>query len=117
MEEYFDSLDVEKNRLMAILSYLGILVIIPIIVAPNSKFVRFHANQGVLLLITSFAYRIVVRLLGLVIGWIPLVGGVIITLFSIVNLIIFIFMILGIVNAAQGKGKELPIIGGYRIIK
>lgn len=117
MEEYFDHADVEKNRLMAVLSYLGILVIIPILVTPDSKFVRFHANQGVILLIASLVYGAINRILGFVIGWIPIVGGIIVSLWSLIGVILFIFAILGIINAAQGKGKELPVIGSYRILK
>ena len=33
---------------MAILAYFGILVLIPILAAKDSKFARFHANQGLL---------------------------------------------------------------------
>lgn len=33
-------------KLLAVLAYLGILVLIPILVAKEDKFVRFHANQG-----------------------------------------------------------------------
>ena len=47
----FDPRDIEQNKLMAILAYLGILVIIPILAAKESKFARFHSNQGLILLI------------------------------------------------------------------
>lgn len=115
--EYFDQADVEKNKLMAVLSYLGILVVIPIIVAPDSKFVRYHANQGLLLLVTSAVYGVITRILTLVVGWIPVVGAIILMLFSLIGLVIFVFAILGIINAIQGNAKELPIIGSYRILK
>ena len=36
---------------------------------------------------------------------------------SLVGLAYLIFMIIGIINAAQGQMKELPIIGGIKIIK
>lgn len=117
MEEYFDQADIEKNRLMAVLSYLGILVIIPILVTPDSKFVRFHANQGLLLFIASLVFGALDKILKVLLGWIPVVGSVILSVYSLIGLVLFIFAILGIVNAAQGKGKELPIIGTYRILK
>ena len=50
----FDKNDIEQNRVMAILAYLGILVIIPIAAAKNSKFATYHANQGLILLIAEF---------------------------------------------------------------
>ena len=38
--------DVQNNKVMAVLSYIGILVLIPILAAKESPFARFHANQG-----------------------------------------------------------------------
>ena len=46
--------------------------------------------------------------------WIPVIGWLISVLLSIALLV---FMILGIVNAAQGKAKELPLIGSIKIIQ
>ena len=46
---------------MAVLAYFGILVLIPILAAKESKFARFHANQGLILLITGVAYSIFVQ--------------------------------------------------------
>ena len=41
------------NKVMAILSYFGILVLIPIFAAKDDAFARYHANQGLVLLIAS----------------------------------------------------------------
>ncbi len=41
--------DVEKFKGLAVLAYIFFLI--PLIAAPNSKFARFHANQGLLLFI------------------------------------------------------------------
>lgn len=117
MEEYFDQTDIQKNRLMAVLSYIGILVLVPILVTPDSKFVRFHANQGLLLFISSLVYGALGKILKVLLGWIPMVGSILLSVYSLIGLVLFIFAILGIINAAQGKGKELPIIGTYRILK
>lgn len=44
-----------EARLMAVLGYIGLFVIIPIITSKGSRFVRFHCNQGlVITLITTF---------------------------------------------------------------
>ena len=47
----YDPQDIEENKFMAILAYFGILVIIPILAAKDSKFARFHSNQGLILCI------------------------------------------------------------------
>lgn len=35
----------------------------------------------------------------------------------LIRVAMFALMILGIVNAASGKAKELPLIGNFRILK
>ncbi len=97
--------DIEKNKVICALAY--ILFFLPLIVSTDSPFGRFHANQGLLLLIVAVAGNIVL-------GLIPIIGWILIPLFS---LAVFVFAILGIVNAATGKAKELPVFGKFRIIK
>ena len=116
---YYSRSDIEGNKLMAVLSYLGILVLIPILAAKNSPFAKFHATQGLNLLIVSVAWSIVSGIIGAILG---AIGVTFLTvLWSIitwlVSIVIFLTMVIGIINAAQGKAKELPIIGGFRILK
>ena len=54
----YDPQDIEENKFMAILAYFGILVIIPILAAKDSKFARFHSNQGLILCITAILYSL-----------------------------------------------------------
>lgn len=98
--------DVQENKIYGILSYIGILFIIPLLAAPKSPFAKFHANQGCVLFIAGVA-------LGLV-AWIPILGW-------IVGFVGWVFLlvlaIMGIVNAANGQMKKLPLIGDIEIIK
>ena len=105
-----DPNDIAQNKAMAVLSYLGILFLIPILSAPNSPYARFHSNQGIILFIAGFIYGVA----GGVLSVIPFVGSI---FFGAFGLLIFVFTILGIFNAASGKAKELPLIGKIRIIK
>lgn len=105
----FNRNDIEQNKIVSIFSYLGILVIIPLLVAPNSPFARFHANQGLILFIASL-------ILGSVSSatfFVPFIGGIISTAISI---LILVLCILGIINAASGEAKELPVIGKLKIL-
>ena len=114
-EEELRKKDVEDNKLMAILAYLSILVLIPIFAVPNSGFARYHANQGLLLLISEAVWSVLKSILSTVFGLlgIPVLG----MLLSIVDVIFFVFAIIGIVNVCNGEEKELPLIGKYRILK
>ncbi len=102
----FDKEDIEKNKVMAILAYLSWLVLIPLFVASNSKFARYHCNQGIVLWLAGVVASII--------GFIPVLGWIITPILGVVTLIL---SVLGIINAATGKAKELPFIGKYRIIK
>ena len=109
----YDVQDIQNNKAMAILAYLSWLVLIPLFAARESKFARFHCNQGIVLAVAEIIAVIVLSILdGLpLIGWIFSIAG------SLLGLVCFLFAILGIINAANGKAKELPIIGKFKILK
>lgn len=100
-----DPEDIQKNKVMAILAYIGILVLIPLFAAKDSKFARFHTNQGLVLFIIGLVCSALAKIK--VIGWI----------FGILSLVVFVLVIIGIVYAAQGKAKELPVVGNWKILK
>ncbi|NQX58537.1 DUF4870 domain-containing protein [Paenibacillus qinlingensis] len=101
----YDSTDIQSNKGMAILAY--ILFFIPLIAAKESKFAWYHANQG----LTLFLSWVIVNV---VLGIIPFIGWI---LQPIANLALVILAVLGIVAAAQGQVKPLPIIGSYTLLK
>jgi uncharacterized membrane protein len=113
--QHTDSKDIQDNKVMGILAYLGILVLVPLFAAKESKFARFHANQGLILLICAIIWQIVAYILMFFLAKIGLSFlSIIISLLSIVFLVL---IIIGIINAAKGEMKELPIIGKFRILK
>lgn len=101
-----DQNDVQSNKVMAILAYFGILFLIPLLAAKESPYARYHTNQGLVL----FLFTIVCGILGMIpkFGWI---------ISSIGYLIGFVFFIIGVINAAGGKMKPLPMIGNITLIK
>jgi uncharacterized membrane protein len=113
----YDSKDIEDNKVMAFLSYLGILFLVPLLAAPNSKFARFHVNQGIVLAITEIAYSIVYSILTMILSMIPVLGGILIFILSLLWIVFGVLAILGIINAVNGKAKELPVIGKFKILK
>ena len=113
----FDKADIEQNKVMGILAYLSWLVLIPIFAAPKSKFARFHANQGLVLAITEIAWWIVQGILSSVLYSISWRLGFISTILSLVNIVFLVLLVIGIMNAANGRAKELPIIGKFKILK
>ena len=115
-ETNFESNDIAENKGMALLSYIFFLFVIPLFAAPNSKFARYHANQGLILFIVSAAFGLVLGLLGVILRWM-IFGWMIMSLFGLLfSAIVAGYMVLGIINAANGKAKELPFIGRFKIL-
>lgn len=111
----FTQQDINDNKVMAILAYIGILVLIPILAAPQSKYARYHANQGLVLFIIELIYAAITGVLGFVLAMLHL--GFLAIIFSLIGIVFLVYMILGIVNVVNGTAKELPIIGKIKILK
>ena len=114
----FDFRDIENNKILSAISYIGILFFIPLVAAPNSRFGKFHANQSLLLLISSVLVRILSGAFSLFLNILPWSVYKILKLIpSLLALAIFVAFVYGFVNALSGKAKEIPVIGSIKIIK
>jgi uncharacterized membrane protein len=98
--------DAQENMAMGILAY--ILFFIPLLLARDSRFAMYHANQGLLLFLTAMLINVVGCIIP-VIGWFLII--------PLGNLFVLALVIIGIVNAANMRTTPLPIIGKYQIIK
>lgn len=124
--EQFEKKDIEESKVLSLFSYLGILILIPILACKDSKFAKFHANQGIKFIIVSFAIGLVAGLLSFFLNIllailtvldmpiITILFGLIMIVIGLVCILLGIGLtvleILGIVNAVTGKAKKLPII-------
>ena len=96
----------EEDKTMAVLSYLGILVLVPLLLKKDSEFNKFHIQQGLVLLVVWIVWSIV----WWIFAWIPFIGWLI----GLAGWLVLVYlMIVGILNALNGKKKELPIIGQW----
>lgn len=92
----FDQKDVEENKVLACLSYVSILFLIPMLAKKDSKFCQENAKQGVVMFIA------------MLIGVIPVIGWLWAMLVLVVDLI-------AIINTLQGKFWKIP--GAYELSK
>lgn len=83
--------DVEENKGIAALSYVWILFLVPLLGKKDSKFAKFHAKQGLILFIISFATIIPV------LGW-------------ILFLVLVLVAIVGVVKALSGEWWKIPFV-------
>ena len=103
---------------MAILAYFGLLVLIPIFAAKKDPFARYHSNQGLVLCIVTLVCSVLSSVLSNVLLQVSSLAVLIVSaVFGIFNLLFFIFAIIGIVHAAKGQMKPVPIIGRIKILK
>ena len=111
--------DIKNNKFFAVISYLPLLFMIPLIFKKESKFARFHANQG----LSLFVCEVIVSVVYFILKWVftllaiaPLLIGL-----NFIMTVIFIFMLsillVGVMNANGGLAKSLSFIGGIEIIK
>lgn len=110
--------DAGANKGLAICSYFGLLWIVTLITAKNSPFARFHANQSILVFITTIVLNVAVRIFNAILIIISWRFYTITRLLSLaVGGVCLALMIFGIVSAAQGKMKEIPLLGQFHIVK
>jgi uncharacterized membrane protein len=96
-----------KNTTMAVIAY--ILFFVPLLTGDAKKdpFVKYHTKQGLVLFLLGLVIQaiswFVPYYLWYSFSWIM----------SLLNLGMFVLLILGIVNAVNGKQEPLPLIGQF----
>ncbi|HZK25467.1 MAG TPA: hypothetical protein VFC74_08770 [Oscillospiraceae bacterium] len=115
-EQPFAPADIEQHKTMAGLAYA--ICFLPLIACKDSPYGRFHANQGLLLLLLIMVGSIVLSVVSsilIALTWRLLWLSSL--LYGIFSLLIIYLLLLGLINGLNGKPKRLPLIGGIQIIK
>ena len=97
-----DKADIEKNRKLATLCYMSVLCLIPLFIRKDSKYIQFHAKQGLVLLFV----QMIIPLLNLI----PILGQFV---WVCAIIVILIYSALGIKHSWNGDYWEMPYIGYY----
>lgn len=95
-----------NQRIICAAAYFGFFFFLPLILLPNSREGKFHANQGLLL----FIFNIVCSIFG------SIFSSIFGSLFEIISVLPPILMVYGAANAYRGNLTELPFIGKIRLI-
>ena len=104
--------EIQDGKTMAILAY--IFWIIPLLAARDKKFAMYHTEQAIMLWIAFIVIYIVIWILTFIVGQISSSIACIISILGIIPWLAFLILwIMGLINAAGGKLKELPIVGPY----
>jgi uncharacterized membrane protein len=98
-----------NRSLMIVLSYLGILAVIPLVAEKEDKEVQWHAKHGLVLLVAEVIVFVAISILSLI----PYLGCVTAILFPIVGLGILVLHILCIVKGVGGERFLIPGVSQY----
>ncbi len=113
-----------NDKVMGILSYCGLLCLIPMFTAKDSEFVRYHVKQGATICFFSIIYSFINFLLTIIVnvifppfyqndivGWVSNpVASVINTTLSLVHIFFLVLALMGISSVLQKQTKEIPIV-------
>ena len=104
--------DMRTNQTSGILGSFPMLFWIPLVLAKDSPYAKFCANQGFILFVLNIAISIATSIVSAIFSHIPLIGGI---LNWIVSLAVFAvttgaFLLL-LISACQGKARKIPFAG------
>ncbi|NQU64277.1 MAG: hypothetical protein HQ517_08350 [SAR324 cluster bacterium] len=91
-----------KTTIFSLMSYLGILCLIPVLLNRKDEFVAFHARQGLVLWIWS-----IIAIFGL---YVPVAGKF---FFGASTIAIALYSIVGMLSVLLSKAWKLPLIGNW----
>ena len=89
----------EQDKIQLVLSYFGILALIPFLTVKDSPYVQYHAKQGLVL----FGAAIVISFLNII----PVLGTIV---YCVGMLGYFVVSIMGIMKALKGERWQIPVI-------
>ena len=94
--------DIEENKLVAAIGYLGILCLVPLILKRDSAFAQHHGKQGLVVFVAW------------IILWIgnilPVLGPII---WFVGSILLLILVVMGITNTLSGNLWEMPYLGKF----
>ncbi len=90
---------INTSKLLAGLSYVSILCILPFLFTPKDEFAKFHGKQGIVLAVAAALIDIIGKISG--------IAGLALTVLR------FYLIYKGIKNVVEGKQEELPYIGQF----
>lgn len=116
--------DIASSRIESICACTGLLFFLPLVSQPDSRYGRYWANQGLLILFSELAALVFWLLLGWFLGLlatIPVIGLLFTVLrFAVAVLLVLApaaLVVLAMSFAIRGRAKDIPFIGFMRFIK
>ncbi len=97
------------KKTTGIIAYLTIIGWIVAYIAGDKENAKFHLNQALVIGMGM----VLVSIVGGIISFIPFLPFVLWAL----DLVLFVFCIIGIIYAANGEDKAIPLVGNIKLLK
>ena len=96
------------KKTTSIVSYLTIIGWLIAFLAGAKEEAKFYLNQSLVLNVCNVVLSLIVQFVSV---------SAVLYIVWILQIILFVFWIIGLVHAVKQDDKEIPLIGGIRILK
>ena len=111
--------DLKGKKFTACFAYLFWFTVIPMIYSSESKFIKYHANQGLVLAIAETIFLVVTVLAGKILWSFSRSTSLLVetTMFLVFVGVFGMLSLIGIFNVIRGKEKPVPTFGHIKLLK
>ena len=112
MGEYIVTSDINnRDRWLAAVAYLSVLVVIPLLAKPKSSFLARHTRQGFALFFTEIAGIVFLLIIDSTLGRVPFLGILVLIILKLVFFLLFFSVsVLGFMKAIFGQEWRIPYL-------
>ncbi|MDE7045797.1 MAG: hypothetical protein K2O97_12440 [Acetatifactor sp.] len=101
------------KKVTGIVGYITWIGLVVALLAGDKEGAKFHLNQSLVLWVAELVLVVIAR----VAGFIPVVGLIVSLIVGVLQIVLFVFWIMGLIHAIKEEETPLPIIGGIQILK
>ena len=99
-----------SKRATGIVAYISLIGFLIAFLCGDREGAKFHLNQALVWYLTELMAGVFFGVIGVIFPFVTYIS-------SICRLVLFVFWIMGLVYAIKEEEKELPLIGGIKILK
>lgn len=111
--------DLKGKKFTACLSYLFWFAVIPMIYSTESKFIKYHANQGFVLATVETIFLVIMVIVSKLLWSVSRATSLLVetTMFMVFVGVFGMLSLIGIFNVIRGKEKPIPTFGHIKLLK
>ena len=111
--------DLKGKKFTACLSYLFWFAVIPMIYSTESKFIKYHANQGFVLATVETIFLVITVIVSKILWSVSRATSLLVetTMLMVFVGVFGVLSLIGIFNVIRGKEKPIPTVGHIKLLK